>query len=426
MKSLIALFTIAVFCNAQTIDPTTLNGKVLLGYQGWFRCPGDGAPGGNWGHWARTTPTPESLVIDMYPDLSEFKTSELCALPGFTIGGSPAYLFSAANSQVVDRHFLWMKQYGLDGVLLQRFVSDIAANRRNGDVVLKNVMAAAKKYGRVFAIEYDVSGANTATVAASLQKDWAYLVDTVKVTAQPGYLHHDRKPVVSVWGIGLGDDKHPPSTPAAALELIRWFKTRAGVTYIGGTPAYWRSLSNDASHDPAWATTYQEMNVIQPWTVGRFRDIASADEWNQQRLTPDLAATAENHQLYMPVIFPGFSWHNLNRQSRENSIPRLGGKFLWEQAYNARISGAQMLKIAMFDEVNESTAIFKVAARRQDAPEQGFWLTLDADGDEPGGEALPSDWYLRLAGEITRMFRGEAMPAKEIPSRHLLQRGVLY
>ena len=58
-----------------------------------------------------------------------------------------------------------------------------------------------------------------------------------------------------------------------------------------------------------------------------------------------------------------------------------------------------MLKIAMFDEVNEGTAMFKAAPHRTDAPSQGYWLTLDADGGD-----LPSDWYLRLAGEITKAF----------------------
>jgi hypothetical protein len=51
-----------------------------------------------------------------------------------------------------------MKEYGLDGVLLRRFLSDIPRRRATGDVVLKNIMAAAKANGRVFAIEYDVSG----------------------------------------------------------------------------------------------------------------------------------------------------------------------------------------------------------------------------------------------------------------------------
>ena len=40
-----------------------------------------------------------------------------------TIGSGPAYLFSSGNSKNVDRHFRWMQQYALDGVLLQRFVT---------------------------------------------------------------------------------------------------------------------------------------------------------------------------------------------------------------------------------------------------------------------------------------------------------------
>lgn len=131
-------------------------------------------------------------------------------------------------------------------------------------------------------------------------------------------------------------------------------------------------------------------------------------------LVPDLALTAKNRQMYMPVVFPGFSWHNLKPEAAKNQIPRDRGEFLWRQAYNAKMAGAKMLKIAMFDEVNEGTAIFKVAARRQDAPDHGFWLTLDADG-----ATLPSDWYLRLAGEITRIFHGEIPPRAELPKKPL-------
>jgi hypothetical protein len=69
-----------------------------------------------------------------------------------------------------------------------------------------------------------------------------------------------------------------------------------------------------------------------------------------------------------------------------------------------------VLKIAMFDEVNEGTAVLKVASKRTDAPEQGYWLTLDADGQD-----LPSDWYLRLSGEITRVFHGDAKATEELP-----------
>jgi hypothetical protein len=337
----------------------------------------------------------------MYPDLREFDADELCAVPNMTIGAEPARLFSASNSKTVARHFGWMQQYGLDGVLLQRFVTDIAGNRASGDLVLKNVMAAARSYGRVFAIEYDISGANAATVTADLQNDWKYLVETLGVTAHPGYLRHNGKPVVGVWGIGLSDNRHPPADPAAAVQLIDWFRSQAQVFYLGGTPAYWQALSNDAGADPRWADAYRAMDAIQPWTVGRYSNLAGVDRWSANQIQPDLAATASHSQLYMPVIFPGFSWHNLNRTSPENQIPRNRGEFLWRQAYNARAAGAQTLKIAMFDEVNEATAMFKLAARRQDAPDQGYWLTLDADGF-----TLPSDWYLRLASEIARSFHG--------------------
>src|SRR5260370_14728967 len=129
---------------AQAVDSSSLKGKVLLGYQGWFRCPGGGTSGTNWSHWTSGgAPTPASISIDMYPDTREFEAGEACAVPNMTVGGPPAYLFSARNSHTGARHFKWMQHYGLDGVLGQRFVSDIPGNYASGDAVLKNVMAAA-------------------------------------------------------------------------------------------------------------------------------------------------------------------------------------------------------------------------------------------------------------------------------------------
>lgn len=398
------------------VDASTLDGKVLLGYQGWFNCPGDGSPGNNWRSWSRGVPAADTLTIDLFPDLSELDPDERCTVPGMTIGGKPAYLYSAWNPKTVVRHFRWMKEYGLDGVLVQRFVGSIAAKRAGGDVVLKNVMAASEQAGRTFAIEYDITGGNPAAFAQTLRDDWMYLVDELKVTARPNYQRHGGKPVLSIWGMGLTEDRHVPADPAVAAELIEWFRSKAPakyrVTYMGGTPSRWRTLDRDARSDPAWDGVYRTMDVIQPWTVGRYRDNEGADRWKEERIAPDLALTARNHQLYMPVIFPGFSWHNLRRDAPENQIPRNRGEFFWQQACNAKTAGATMLKIAMFDEVNEGTAIFKVASRRQDAPDQGYWLTLDADG-----AALPSDWYLRLAGEITRMFHGERAPDFKLPEK---------
>src|SRR5262249_40888813 len=160
---------------------------------------------------------------------------ELCSVPNMTIGAAPAYLFSSGNSKTVARHFRWMRDYGLDGVLVQRFVTDIPGLRTAGDVVLRSIIAAAAQYGRAFAIEYDISGSSPATVVSVLQQDWQYLVNSLRITDRPGYLYERGKPVLSVWGIGLNDTRHPPTDPAAALELIEWFRSTAQVTYVGGT-----------------------------------------------------------------------------------------------------------------------------------------------------------------------------------------------
>jgi hypothetical protein len=62
-----------------------------------------------------------------------------------------------------------------------------------------------------------------------------------------------------------------------------------------------------------------------------------------------------------------------------------------------------MAFVAMFDEVDEGTAIFKVT---NSPPTQGHFVGL---------EGLPSDWYLRLTGEGAKMLRGERAVAQEIP-----------
>ncbi|MFW9846658.1 MAG: hypothetical protein ACFFD6_07920, partial [Candidatus Thorarchaeota archaeon] len=53
-------------------NATTLNDKVLFGYQGWFGCPGDGSDMNSWVHWFTTNiPDEEHLGVDLWPDMSE-------------------------------------------------------------------------------------------------------------------------------------------------------------------------------------------------------------------------------------------------------------------------------------------------------------------------------------------------------------------
>src|SRR3954464_954292 len=89
------------------IDATTMHHKVLCGYQGWFRCPGDPADKG-WRHWSRSGRriAPDTLTFEMWPDLTEYGDDEKYAAPGFTYpDGAQAHLFSSANPKTVDRHF---------------------------------------------------------------------------------------------------------------------------------------------------------------------------------------------------------------------------------------------------------------------------------------------------------------------------------
>src|SRR5947209_18272948 len=67
------------------VEPAGLGGKVLCGYQGWFRCPGDAA-GQGWVHWSRDARrlTPETLTFEMWPDMSEYPAAERFPAPGFT------------------------------------------------------------------------------------------------------------------------------------------------------------------------------------------------------------------------------------------------------------------------------------------------------------------------------------------------------
>ncbi len=70
-----------------------------------------------------------------------------------------------------------------------------------------------------------------------------------------------------------------------------------------------------------------------------------------------------------------------------------------------------MLYIAMFDEVDEGTAIFKCTNNPPTSDGSKF-LTLDG---------LPSDFYLRLAGEAGKLFRGEIPLSTEVPAAILSQ-----
>jgi hypothetical protein len=399
------------FSLGDAVDPSTLTRKMLLGYQGWFACPGDSSPVNAWIHWFRSqTPAATNATVDFLPDMSELDPDERFDTLMTLSNGTPVRVYGAAKQKTVVRHFKWMRDYHIDGVFLQRFTSELSSSSfaawRNQ--VTSNVWAGAEAYGRVFAIMYDISGQPASTLVNTLTNDWNFLVNTMKVTTSPRYQRHRGKPVVAIWGFGFTDR---PGTPQDALTVINQFKTN-GFTVMGGVPTYWRTLCCDAQSDPAWTNVYRAFDIISPWMVGRFGDNAGADSFKNNVFIPDLARTTSLGQDYMPVIFPGFSWHNLmGTNSPLNQIPRYAGNFYWHQAYNVVSINCSMMFGAMFDEMDEGTAMLKMAPTPADLPAQGTFVPLNIDGTN-----LPSDWYLRLAGAASRMLRGDSPLTSVRPS----------
>ena len=366
------------------IDASTLRGKVLCGYQGWFRCDGDSAKQG-WKHWSRDPRriTPESLTFEMWPDMSEYEASEKYPAPGFKDNdGKQATLFSSVNPKTVDRHFDWMRQYGIDGVFLQRFLVELGDPSL--DQVLANVRKAAEKSGRVYALSYDLSGAPRDKIFDLLTTDWKRLVDKEKITKDPRYLYHDGKPVLVVWG--FYSDRFDAKL---AGRIIDFFKNdpKYQVKLVGGCEWWWRS-----EKDRKWAKVFRRFDVISPWNVGNHsvennQKQASTSYWKE-----DFEEAKRAGMGYLPVFYPGFGWNNLKgRDGAKDAIPRLGGEFFRRQFTTAAKLGIDMAQVAMFDEVDEGTAVFKVCNA---PPRPGRFLTF---------EGLATDHYLRLTGEGTKM-----------------------
>ena len=107
--------------SVQGVDTSTLSGKVMCGYQGWFTTPDDGAQKG-WTHYGRRGRfEPGSCTIDLWPDVSELEDDEKFATAFRHADGSVAYVFSSLCHKTVQRHFSWMREYGIDGAFVQRF-----------------------------------------------------------------------------------------------------------------------------------------------------------------------------------------------------------------------------------------------------------------------------------------------------------------
>jgi hypothetical protein len=391
-----------------------LQGKVFCGYQGWFSGKNDGTGIDFDNYRYDGVFEPGCCVIDLWPDMSEMDLDERYPTPFRHSNGTTATVFSSANPKTVDRHFTWMKTYGIDGVFLQRFGWALTdpPTLRHRNVVLDRVRTSAAKHNRLWSVMYDLTSLTRGQIREFVMRDWKKIVQSDDPRSEASYTRHDGKPIVAVWGVGFSENRAYGLDEC--LELIRFLQDDpvcGGNAVMLGVPYGWRRREKDASQDETLHKVLLAADILSPWTVGRYRSPNDMEQ-HQKVLAADRVWLKERGKSYLPVAFPGFSWQNLEkaygRKAELDVIPRRGGQFLWEQGLAAQQAGARMTYIAMFDELNEATCVFKCT---NDPPVgESAFMTY---------ESLPSDHYLWLTGKIGQLLRGEIEPTSEMPIRQL-------
>ena len=396
------------------VDTSTLHGKVMCGYQGWFTCPGDGS-GMGWFHWGKPFAAPADKFqpgvcsIDIWPEMDEYKDEDKFVTSFKHADGSAAYVYSAMSPGVADLHFKWMKEYGIDGAFVQRFAAQTFKpfEFSNVNIVLTNCRAAANKHGRTYVLMYDLTGV-TAEQIDHVIEDIKLLVDKMGLAKDPAdkaYLHHNGKPVIAIWGVGFNKRKYDSLDCARIIKFLKTDKKYGGFTVMLGIPTYWRQGINDALEDKNLKRVMKMADIVSPWTIGRIRTIDDTYNLSRPMWSEDIKWCNENKLDYLPVIFPGFSWYNMYGRSF-NQIPRLKGDFLWKQFLAAKSVDAKMVYVAMFDEADEATAIYKCT--NNPPVGQSKFLTY---------EGLPSDHYLWLVGQGGKLIRGDISVTEKQPDR---------
>lgn len=409
LKRMAILLIIFIAANSSlkaqnVVDATSLNNKIMAGYQGWFRTPGDRDGNKGWSHlFNRDLMRPG---FDSWPDMSEFSKPEKTAVPGYTYpDGNKAYLYSAQNPQVVLKHFQWMKQYGIDGVWLSEFCDHFPGGSQQYDsttvlTIMKNVRAAATATGRTWAFMWDMSGFRPQTpkkdVYNIMVNQWKRMVDE-GITSDPRYLHHNGKPVLLIWGFFPG---RPASQPDYMNPVINFFQTpgKYQATLVAGADDKWREGT------PAFQAMLMKMTALQPWSVGRrLVDPKTGYEVpNTTKWAADIAKCKANNVIFIPVINSGTNIAGPPPvPPKLPNVPRRMGSYLWEQFVAAsKTKVINSAFVAMFDEINEGTQIMKVTNY---PPTQFPFLTYNG---------ATTDYYLRLVGVGGKMLKQhKAIPA---------------
>lgn len=380
------------------ITYNSYRGLVMAGYQGWHNAEGDGANRG-WRHYEKANNVfkPGYAHDDLWPDVSEYE--KVYPTEFKFDDGSTASVYSAHDSSTVATHFRWMKEYGVDGVFMQRFVTEIRnqSGLNHFNKVLSSAMDAANRYDRAISIMYDLSGMHKGEenrVISDIKKLAAeyHLFEHAK---NPSYLYHNGHPLVAVWGVGFNDGRQYGLEESN--KIVDALK-RMGFSVLIGVPTYWREMKIDTERDAGLHLLMKKCDVVMPWFVGRYNEETYPNF--HSLILKDMAWAKKNKVDYAPLCYAGFSWHNMHYpQTGTFFVKRNKGSFYKKQLDFVIENGASMIYIAMFDEIDEGTAIYKIA-RRVPVPQPGSEFV-------PLEEGLSSDFYLKMTGEAARKLKAK-------------------
>ena len=192
-------------------------------------------------------------------------------------------------------------------------------------------------------------------------------------------------------------------------------------------------------------------NCSTPWYVGRYDWDGTAgahggkfSNFKEKVIKADKKWLDANGVEFAPLCFAGYSDRNQHPNNRV--FKRAGGDFFWSQVHNVVEMGCKMIYVAMFDEIDEGTAIFK-CLRQSEVPSNEYWseyyvifengtyrrstvpvvvsgngnwcrkasdLNITFTGVE---DNLQPDHYLWLAGQAGKMLRKEIPVTTKQPSR---------
>lgn len=371
----------------------TLEKKILCTYNGNYRCIGDSS-NQNWSTWSKREDrlTVDDINFEMWPDTSEYEEHELFKTGINDSNNNPSYLFSSMNPIVIERHFAWMLKYGIDGIWLKRFVTDLPGSINGYKKYLPNLLILnyvknfAEKYDRFFSIMYDLTGVSSVGFSDVIKRDWSRLLNH-QIHKTSSYVHENSKPVIML--SGLGHDKN--LNPDVIINLITFLKSSAYV--IGGVNWTWRTDTINQQTNPPWGDIYAMLDGICPLNTGNYY-IASTGIWwcASGYWQEDVALARSRKQFYLPLIYPGYGVDNKNGTTNSR-ISRTNGNFMWHQFVQCVRFSINSAIIESFDDVTNGTAIFKIS---NNPPVLNKFITY---GD------LPEDHYLKLAGFSSEMIR---------------------